>query len=116
MANYQHRAHESLCWEIDFDIACEFQLRICVIGMVGAASESVKGCNMRKAFGFLLALAALCFAPAPALAYIDPNTGGLLFQILAPLTAIVASAWLLAKEKFAALLTKLVGLVRRRKP
>lgn len=36
--------------------------------------------------------------PQVAAAYIDPNTGGLLFQLLAPLLAMITSAWLLARD------------------
>jgi hypothetical protein len=36
-----------------------------------------------------------------AYAYIDPNTGGLFFQILGPLFAGVAAVWVVAKEKLA---------------
>ena len=36
-----------------------------------------------------------------AYAYIDPNTGGLIFQMLAPILAIVAGLWIAAKEKIA---------------
>lgn len=43
----------------------------------------------RFALMIVLALFAL-----PALAYIDPNTGGFLFQLLAPLVAIAISAWM----------------------
>lgn len=31
---------------------------------------------------------------SPAFAYIDPNTGGYLFQLLAPLLALAISAWM----------------------
>jgi hypothetical protein len=40
----------------------------------------------------LLGLALFTFS-ADALAYIDPNTGGLLFQLLAPLFIVLAAAW-----------------------
>lgn len=70
----------------------------------------------KKISSFAVAVTLLCLIPIPAFAYIDPNAGSLLFQIMAPITAIVVSAWLLAKEKFIALFKKLVALVRRRKP
>lgn len=37
--------------------------------------------------------------PLPAHAYIDPNTGGFLFQLFAPLFALAISAWLLFADK-----------------
>lgn len=42
------------------------------------------------------------FAP-PAFAYIDPNTGGYLFQLLAPLVAIVMSAWIFCANQVKAI-------------
>lgn len=41
-------------------------------------------------------------------AYIDPNTGGLLFQILAPVFAVVASIWVIAKEKVSKLFKRCI--------
>ena len=38
----------------------------------------------------------------PAYAYIDPNMGGLLFQILAPILLAIAAAWSLLKTKLTA--------------
>lgn len=35
----------------------------------------------------------LMLEPGLALAYLDPNTGGLLFQVLAPVFAAVAGVW-----------------------
>lgn len=44
--------------------------------------------------------AALCLAlySLPAHAYIDPNAGGLLFQLLAPLFAAAIGAWLMLRQ------------------
>jgi len=50
----------------------------------------------------------------PASAYVDPNGASLLFQILAPVLAAVASVWLLAKEKFVILMKMLFGGLGRR--
>jgi hypothetical protein len=36
--------------------------------------------------------------PLPALAYVDPNAGGILLQILAPLFAAIAGAWLFLRR------------------
>ena len=49
---------------------------------------------------FLLCILSLCFEPAHA--YIDPNAGGVLFQLLAPLFAGVVGAWLVARRWIAA--------------
>ena len=45
----------------------------------------------------LLALA-LLLLPASAFAYIDPNAGGLLFQLLAPLFFAVVGGWLFLRR------------------
>lgn len=50
-------------------------------------------------------LALLClmlFLTQQAHAYIDPNAGGLLFQLLAPLFAGIVGAWLVARRWVAA--------------
>jgi hypothetical protein len=41
---------------------------------------------------------ALLLLPASAFAYIDPNAGGLLFQLLAPLFAAVVGGWLFLRR------------------
>ncbi len=41
-------------------------------------------------------------SPLPAMAYIDPNTGGMIFQMLAPLLAGITGAWLFARDKIKA--------------
>lgn len=46
----------------------------------------------------MLALA----APLPALAYIDPNAGGMLYQALFPILAALVGAWTLLRNWFAA--------------
>ncbi|MDP2006319.1 MAG: hypothetical protein Q8K45_11640 [Rubrivivax sp.] len=50
---------------------------------------------------FLLMLAALLafwLHPATAYAYIDPNAGGMLFQLLAPVFAAAVGAWLFLRR------------------
>jgi hypothetical protein len=47
---------------------------------------------------FLAALLALALQPDVAYAYIDPNAGGLLFQLLAPLFAAAVGAWLFLRR------------------
>ena len=45
-----------------------------------------------------LALLALLMLPVPAWAYIDPNAGGMLFQLLAPLFAAIVGGWLFLRR------------------
>ena len=44
----------------------------------------------------------LALSPLPALAYIDPNTGGMIFQVLAPILAMITSAWLFLRDRIKA--------------
>lgn len=53
---------------------------------------------------------ALAAFPVPAFAYIDPNAGGLLFQILAPLAALFGAGVVFAREQ----IVRLFGNVRTR--
>ncbi len=46
----------------------------------------------------LVALAALLCLPLDAFAYIDPNAGGLLFQLLAPVFAALVGVWLFLRR------------------
>ncbi len=46
----------------------------------------------------VLLLGALLLIAPPAHAYIDPNAGGLLFQLLAPLFAAAVGAWLFLRR------------------
>jgi len=43
-------------------------------------------------------LLTLLLQPAWAFAYIDPNSGGMLFQLLAPLFAAVVGAWVFMRR------------------
>lgn len=49
-------------------------------------------------FSTVLAILALLAWPGSAWAYIDPNAGGLLFQLLAPLFAAAVGAWLFLRR------------------
>jgi hypothetical protein len=61
----------------------------------------------------LLALALLAFGPREAHAYLDPNVGGWLYQLLFPLLIAIAGAWAALRHKisqfFSALVKKLRG-------
>lgn len=46
---------------------------------------------------FAVALLALVIS-SPAYAYIDPNAGGMLFQLLAPVFAAIVGAWLFLRR------------------
>lgn len=48
-----------------------------------------------------LILLALLLEPATAFAYIDPNAGGLLFQLLAPFFAACVGAWVFLRKTIA---------------
>ena len=50
-------------------------------------------------------------APLPAFAYIDPNTGGMIFQILAPILAMITSAWLFLKDRIKAAFYRLKRMI-----
>jgi hypothetical protein len=43
----------------------------------------------------------LLLCPLTALAYVDPNAGGILLQLLAPLFAALAGAWLFLRRAIA---------------
>ncbi len=57
------------------------------------------------------AVCALAFAP-PALAYIDPNVGGWLYQLLFPLLIAIAGAWAALRHKIAELFSTLAKKLR----
>ena len=57
----------------------------------------------RAPLATLAAVLTLCLtAPAPALAYIDPNAGGMLYQMLFPLLAAIVGGWTLLRNWVAA--------------
>jgi len=54
--------------------------------------------------GRLVALALLLIVGSePAYAYIDPNAGGMLFQLLAPLFAAIVGGWLFLRRWISAM-------------
>lgn len=65
---------------------------------------------LRKA---LVALLAASFADQ-AFAYIDPNTGGWLYQMLFPLLIAIAGAWAVLRQKVAEYLSTLAAKFRRK--
>lgn len=59
-------------------------------------------------------LPTLLLYSASALAYIDPNAGGWLFQMLMPMLTAAAGAWLVLRRWIAARLQSLLRHFRRR--
>lgn len=62
----------------------------------------------------LLWLLLLC--PASAWAYLDPNAGGLLYQILFPLIVAVGAAWAGLRHRVGYWWARLCGRVRGQEP
>ena len=61
-------------------------------------------------------LLALGLQPDTALAYIDPNAGGLLFQLLAPMFAAAVGAWLFLRRWIAEAVRNLWHRLSGRRP
>lgn len=61
-------------------------------------------------------MVSVILCPGMALAYFDPNAGGMLFQLLMPVFAAVVGAWLFLRrwiaDFFRRLWTRLTGKVR----
>jgi hypothetical protein len=62
----------------------------------------------------LLVAALLTLHAPPAAAYIDPNVGGLLFQLLAPVFVVIIAFWNRLKSVVSHLLKKMRAAVFRR--
>lgn len=60
----------------------------------------------------LLALAALVSAHPDAHAYIDPNVGGWLYQLLFPLLIALAGAWAVLRHKISQLFSTFAKRLR----
>lgn len=64
---------------------------------------------------YVLALLAVYLAgTAPAYAYIDPNAGGWLYQMLLPMLIAIAGAWAVLREKIRMYLSALAERFRRK--
>lgn len=63
-----------------------------------------------------LALATSLMFSLPAQAYIDPNAGGMLFQLLAPVFAAVIGGWLVLRRWISARLRQLWHRLTGRAP
>jgi hypothetical protein len=50
--------------------------------------------------------------PADAFAYVDPNTGGLLFQLIAPLLLALAAAWAFLRHQIRQLGQRIVRALK----
>jgi hypothetical protein len=52
--------------------------------------------------------------PSVAFAYVDPNTGGYVFQVLFPILSAAAAIFVFFKRQVSALLSKIAGLFSRK--
>jgi hypothetical protein len=57
----------------------------------------------------------MIFHAAPAFAYIDPNTGGYVFQFLFPLISIFVAGYVFCKKQIIRVIEKVVMLFKRNK-
>lgn len=71
--------------------------------------------SMRIFYSTALILLLQAVEPDAACAYIDPNTGGYIFQLLFPIISAAAGLYLFFKKQIVSLLTKLSGLFRKNK-
>jgi hypothetical protein len=71
------------------------------------AQQTQSGSHMKSSGTPLVAIAlALCAMAAPAHAYFDPNTGGLLYQIAFPVIVAVTAGWRYIKAGLQSLLRR----------
>lgn len=70
---------------------------------------------IRIFFSLTLMLTVQSVEPNAAHAYIDPNTGGYLFQILFPVISMIAAIYLFFKNQVISLFTKFTGLFKKKK-
>ena len=61
---------------------------------------------------FLLSLGWLIFAIPASAAYIDPNTGGMLFQVLAVLFGVISGVILIFSSRIKMLVFRIVRFIR----
>ena len=52
--------------------------------------------------------------PASSYAYIDPNAGGWLFQMIFPVLVAIAATWAFLKDKAKTIVRRLLGKLRSR--
>ena len=52
--------------------------------------------------------------PVEGYAYVDPNTGGYIFQLLFPILSILAAIYLFFKNQVKRIFASLIGLFRKR--
>ena len=64
----------------------------------------------------LATLVVFCLQPGTAYAYIDPNAGGMLFQLLAPMFAAAVGAWLFLRRWIAQAMRNLWHRLPGRRP
>ncbi len=76
-------------------------------------SVSLRESPLRKRY-IAVSIYLVFFAPS-AFAYIDPNTGGYLFQLLAPLAAIALSVWMFFTNHVKAMWRSFLNILTRKK-
>ena len=57
--------------------------------------------NGRSGGALMLLIGAMVLWCGPAMAYVDPNASGLVFQILAPVVTLVMAGFLFVRERLA---------------
>jgi hypothetical protein len=62
----------------------------------------------------VLMLTILLLSPVPAFAYIDPNAGGMLYQLLFPLLAAIVSIYVFLKQWIIGLARRIWAAIARR--
>ena len=70
----------------------------------------------RAQVGKALVCAPLLALPASAFAYIDPNAGGILFQLLLPVFAAIMGVWIFLRRWVSSVVRRLWHRVTRRDP
>lgn len=72
----------------------------------------VKATGFRVSAGALVALSAL-FLPVDCYAYIDPNAGGWLFQMLFPVFIAIGGIWTAFRQRISMLFSRLLGMAKK---
>lgn len=80
---------------------------------MGCVSVARRSLIMRIFISLTFMLIAQSVKPNLAHAYIDPNTGGYLFQILFPVISMIAAIYLFFKNQIISLFLKIIGLLKK---
>ncbi len=74
--------------------------------------DHAKGKEIKTVRVLFLALSFVMAGAADALAYIDPNTGGYVFQLLFPIISIIAFAYLFLKRQVKLLFARIISFFK----